>query len=91
MQLDAQLWFDLLLTSGGLLELDRCSYHFIYYQFLEDTAPIMSSHRQGPKLCIRQENNNHFVDIKYKNPYDSHKTLGHYKALGGRNKLKDFI
>eukprot|EP00957_Ditylum_brightwellii_P052837 4005558-Ditylum_brightwellii.AAC.1 len=36
MQHDAQLWSELLWVLGGLLELDKCLYHFIYYCFLAD-------------------------------------------------------
>eukprot|EP00957_Ditylum_brightwellii_P174606 13294216-Ditylum_brightwellii.AAC.1 len=38
-QRDAQLWSELLWLSGGLLELEKCSYHCIYYLFLEDGTP----------------------------------------------------
>eukprot|EP00957_Ditylum_brightwellii_P187517 14280506-Ditylum_brightwellii.AAC.1 len=43
MQYDTQLWSDLLWISGSILELDECSYHFIYYCFLADGTPIMIS------------------------------------------------
>eukprot|EP00957_Ditylum_brightwellii_P010033 757266-Ditylum_brightwellii.AAC.1 len=42
MQHDAQLWSDLLWISGGLLELDKCSYHLVYYVFLDDGTPVMA-------------------------------------------------
>eukprot|EP00957_Ditylum_brightwellii_P077964 5926326-Ditylum_brightwellii.AAC.1 len=42
-QHDAQLWLDLLWISGSLLELDKCSYHCIYYLFLEDDTLIMAA------------------------------------------------
>eukprot|EP00957_Ditylum_brightwellii_P062233 4722663-Ditylum_brightwellii.AAC.1 len=41
MQEDDQLWSDLLWLTGGLLELDNCLYHFIWYVFLNDGMPVM--------------------------------------------------
>ena len=34
MQHDAHLWNDLLWASGGDLELQKCSYHVLYWKFL---------------------------------------------------------
>ncbi len=36
MQHDAKLWNDLLWISGGLLELDKCSYHHLHFDFNAD-------------------------------------------------------
>eukprot|EP00957_Ditylum_brightwellii_P025455 1924667-Ditylum_brightwellii.AAC.1 len=44
----------------------------------------MATNQQGQKLKIRQPDTNTSVEIKYKTPYTPHKTLGHYKAPGGR-------
>jgi hypothetical protein len=33
LQQDAQLWHDLLWCSGGMLEISKCSYHFLYFEF----------------------------------------------------------
>eukprot|EP00957_Ditylum_brightwellii_P110294 8412409-Ditylum_brightwellii.AAC.1 len=41
MQEDAQIWSNLLWLTGDLLELDKCSYHFIWYQFLQEGTPVM--------------------------------------------------
>eukprot|EP00957_Ditylum_brightwellii_P104046 7926839-Ditylum_brightwellii.AAC.1 len=50
----AQLWSDLLWLSRGYLELDKCSYHFIYYCFVDDGTPIMQSKCPGPPLRVQQ-------------------------------------
>eukprot|EP00957_Ditylum_brightwellii_P097944 7459768-Ditylum_brightwellii.AAC.1 len=86
---DAQIWSDLLWISDRLLELDKWSYHLIYYVFLEDRTPVMSSNQFGPKLQVKSKDKNQKIDIKYKNPYMPHKTLGHYKAPGGKG-IKQF-
>eukprot|EP00957_Ditylum_brightwellii_P204652 15340290-Ditylum_brightwellii.AAC.1 len=52
MQYNTQLWFDLLWLLGGLLELNKCSYHFINYAFLIDSTPVMVSKRAGPPLKV---------------------------------------
>jgi hypothetical protein len=36
---DAQLWHDLLWCSGGKLELSKCGYHVIYYDFEDSGIP----------------------------------------------------
>eukprot|EP00957_Ditylum_brightwellii_P127999 9761418-Ditylum_brightwellii.AAC.2 len=65
-QQDAQLWSDLLWLSGGLLELDKCSYHLIYYTFLNDGTPVMVSHCPGPALEVTKPNTTNMITIKYK-------------------------
>jgi hypothetical protein len=41
MKIDAQIWSDLLWISGGLLELPKCSYHQIHFDFLPSGQPVM--------------------------------------------------
>eukprot|EP00957_Ditylum_brightwellii_P149750 11404438-Ditylum_brightwellii.AAC.1 len=96
MQQDAPLWSDLLWISGGLLELDKCLYHFICYVFLNDCTPVMASKQPVPTLQVRQANNGQIIDIKYKTPYTPRKILGHYKAPQGNGmtqqlKLKETV
>eukprot|EP00957_Ditylum_brightwellii_P011172 846102-Ditylum_brightwellii.AAC.1 len=86
-QQDVQLWSDLLWILGGLLKLDKCSYHFIYYNFLNDGTPVMVSHHPGPALELTEPNTTNVITIKYKNAYTAHKTLGHRKAPAGANAL----
>jgi hypothetical protein len=38
---DAQLWSDILYASGGILEHDKCSYHYIRIVFDRQGAPVM--------------------------------------------------
>eukprot|EP00957_Ditylum_brightwellii_P192317 14640182-Ditylum_brightwellii.AAC.1 len=83
MQHNTQLWSDLMWISGRLLELDKCSYHLVYYVFLDGGTPVMASKQQGQTLQVRQTGNIRQADIEHKNPYTPHKTLGHFKAPGG--------
>ena len=41
MQDDAQLWNNLLWSSGGCLELPKCGYHTIYYRFHDSGIPYL--------------------------------------------------
>eukprot|EP00957_Ditylum_brightwellii_P093576 7125648-Ditylum_brightwellii.AAC.1 len=54
MQPDVQLWSDLLWLLCGLPDVDKCSYHFIYYCLLADGTTIMRSQRPGPPLDVTQ-------------------------------------
>jgi hypothetical protein len=41
---DSQWWASLLLLTGGLLELIKCSYHVIHFDFKPDEAHYMQDH-----------------------------------------------
>eukprot|EP00957_Ditylum_brightwellii_P104810 7988883-Ditylum_brightwellii.AAC.1 len=45
----------------------------------------MQSTRPGPPLIVQQLHHKTPTEIKYKNPYTPHTTLGYLKALGGGN------
>eukprot|EP00957_Ditylum_brightwellii_P102806 7834459-Ditylum_brightwellii.AAC.1 len=77
MQHDAHLWSDLLWIYGGLLELDKCLYHFIYEKIMDDGTPMMVSNRPGPPLQVKPSNNTKCVEICYKNTNTPHDMLGH--------------
>jgi hypothetical protein len=85
MQLDAQLWNDLLWLSGGLLELSKCSFHHIHFDFAPDGTSMMRSGKFGAPLQVHDERTNSLVTIPAKSVFQSHKTLGHHKAPAGNN------
>jgi hypothetical protein len=78
MQHDAQLWHDLLWCSGGMLELPKCSYHFLYFDYKPDGTPIPRSDQVGPSLTTIQSPTDETVDIPHKSVFNTHKTLGHH-------------
>jgi hypothetical protein len=47
LQANAQLWSGLLEASGGALELSKCSYHVIAWQFTTKGAPVLVTSRTG--------------------------------------------
>jgi hypothetical protein len=91
MQHDGQLWADILRESGGDLELPKCSYHFIFYDFLQSGTPIHKSGRVGPELKLRDGNGNS-VAIQWKSNFTSHKTLGcHIEPRGNQEGTKEHL
>ena len=72
---DAHLWHDLLWASGGKLELQKCRFHLIFYDFDQHGVLLM---RKISDLVITLENKKS-VDIKTKTKKidEARKNLGH--------------
>jgi hypothetical protein len=85
MQKDAQLWSDLLWLSGGLLELSKCSFHQIHFDFAADGSPLMRAGTYGEPMTVQDALTSDLVTIPSKSTFQTHKTLGHYKAPAGQN------
>ena len=47
-QHNTQLWNDLLFTSGGKLELSKCSYHVLRFTFEADGTPLVATEPTSP-------------------------------------------
>jgi hypothetical protein len=88
MQLDAQLWNDLLWLSGSLLELSKCSFHHIHFNFSHDGTAMMRVGKFGAPLQVHDESTATAVTIAAKLVFQSHKTLGHHKVPAGKNKTQ---
>jgi hypothetical protein len=88
MQNDAQLWNDLLWLSGGLLELSKCSFHQIHFDFSPDGTPMMRAGTFGAPLMVHDKKTEMFVTIPAKSVFTPHKSLGHYKAPAGTNRTQ---
>lgn len=80
---DAQLWHDLLDSSGGALEISKCNFQCIQWKFLNCGTPVMS---HDPDASMTLVSRNSTVQLKA-TPLDiPHKTLGHYKNPIGNTK-----
>ena len=92
MQSDAQIWHDSLWTSGGALELHKCSYHFIHCKFQPDGTPMTTPGVFGPRLTLTDFQDNS-MEIKQLGVHAPHETLGHWKGPDGHGKkqLKQLI
>ena len=90
---DVQLWHDLLWASGGKLELSKCGYHLIYYEFNPEGIPKMKIAPLSDKVILTNDKNDD-VPINAKSIFTPRLNLGHYKSpAGNRNtqatKLKE--
>jgi hypothetical protein len=91
MQHDAQLWADILWESGGNLELPKCSYHFVYWDFLSNGQPNLRGGRVSPALKLLDGKGN-IATVQWKANYSSHKTLGcHIKQRGNLSGMKQHL
>ena len=83
-QHDTQLWNDLLFTSGGKLELSKCSYHVLRFSFTADGTPQVNT-SSTPPLTIIDSVTHNAVQVGPLTSYAPHKTLGHWKAPAGNS------
>ena len=79
---DAQLWHDLLWISGVKLELPKCGYHIIYYNFAPTGVPKIKVIPPNNKVILKDDEGDE-VPIKAKLIYQSRLNLDHYKSPAG--------
>lgn len=82
MQHDAQLWHDLLWSSGGALELPKCFYQILHWDFLDGKPMLMCT--RNTNLEVR-DSNGETIQIKKQSPYSSRHTLGHFISTGTKD------
>jgi hypothetical protein len=85
-QNDAQYWHDLLHTTGGALELPKCSYQLISWRFLNCGRPVLQAGVSNVSLNIKVKDPTGVTKtqaIPGMSAYTAHKTLGHYKDPNG--------
>jgi len=87
MQSDAQLWNDVLQVSGGALELPKCCYHVLHWEFRPDGTPFLSPGTLGePVKVTTYVDSSHISSEATLLPLSvsqSHKTLGTYQTPNG--------
>ena len=66
MQEDTQLWNDLLWSSGGDLELIKCSYHVLHWIFSSTGAPLLQSGKVGLAIKVKSGDGTRVQPIKHK-------------------------
>jgi hypothetical protein len=78
---DAQLWNDLLSSSGGALETPKCVYHLAHYGFTEAGCPVLQpSPVDKPPLQIQESRATSSHSFKCLSPYAARKTQGCFKT-----------
>ena len=90
MQHDIQLWNNLLWASGGDLELQKCSYHVLYWKFLGNSTPSLAPGKFGPELQLDSSNRQKSHVIAQNSAYKLHKTLVYWKDPAGGSKKTIF-
>jgi hypothetical protein len=80
---DSQLWCDLLWSSGGSLELPKCTYHYSNYVFGTDGTPTLQSGRVGPPVDLVHGDGSVIQCVPATSAYSAYKTLGCYKSPSG--------
>jgi len=81
---DAQLWNDLLFTSGGKLEISKCSFHTLQFTFAADGTPSVNTILPRP-ITIRDSVTNQPIQVNPLSIFAPHKTLGHWKSPAGQS------
>jgi hypothetical protein len=86
-QHDTQLWNDILFVSGGQLELSKCSFHFLQFDFDPDGTPQISTKIPG-NITITDAATGSDINMKALPPHAPHKTLGHWMSPAGNSKTQ---
>jgi Reverse transcriptase (RNA-dependent DNA polymerase) len=82
LQQDAQTWNNLLFSSGGKLELNKCLYYIISFKFDATGNPTMyTPEHEQLHLSIQGSETNHPITLMQ--PHQAHKTLGCFRSLDG--------
>jgi zinc-binding in reverse transcriptase/Endonuclease/Exonuclease/phosphatase family len=76
---DAQLWSDILWSSGGALEHGKCSYRYLKTDFASSGIPYFRGGAFGTPITIHDGHGVSTV-LEHKSAYDAYKTLGTYQA-----------
>jgi hypothetical protein len=82
---NAQLWSDILYSSGGVLEHNKCSYHYMCTDFDTHGAPILRAGIHGDPNIIHDHNNNP-TQLKQLSVYTPYKTLGTFQCPGSNQR-----
>ena len=87
-QHNAQVWSDILYSSGGSLEVSKCSCHILQWKFTPQGAPFLVAEHPHFKnaLNVQDRHLNQAKTLKVLSVFEAHKTLGHYKEPMGNQK-----
>jgi len=83
---DSQLWNDLLWTTGGSLELPKCSFQLIRTNWSPKGEPFLQGGADAPALEVH--NAAHDINIQQTGNYTSRKTLGVHLNPSGKMKTQ---
>ena len=87
-QHDAQLWNDILRSSGGALELSKCFMQVIYFQFATNGTPFVGPPRDDLHVELINRTNNETVRIKSISSYSTYRSLGTMQGISVHQKAQ---
>lgn len=88
---DSQLWRDLIESSNQALELNKCKYHVIHYNFANDGEPMVSTSDQPPAPLRVHDNTGQPVTITHVPNSKAIKYLGFLKCIHNQTEQKDAL
>ena len=91
-QFDAQLWSNLLNSTGGALEVPKVKFHIIQFQFQPSGKPIMSTPLPHQRIEIDAKDGDGMQEMIPLDPSTARKMLGcHKEPTGSNNKALSAI
>jgi len=90
-QQDAQLWHDLIVAINQELELRKCSYHAIHYEFSSSGAPKLVDSADPPGDLPIQGRDGNPVAIPYNQASKALRYLGCHKCPANQKKQKEYL
>ena len=85
----SQLWHDLLAICNQSLELSKCGYHAVKYEFLPTGEPKLTEQLMS-NITLKDTNGNPIQILQMSNNTAT-KYLGTYKCPGNQNKQSDVL
>jgi exonuclease III len=87
---DAQLWHDILWATGGALEISKCSYQSMRFDFSAPGTPFLRHGTHGPPIVIKDPQGND-IPIKQLPVTQAYKILGTYQAAVTRQRQQHAV
>ena len=85
-QHDAQLWNDIIRSSGGALELSKCFMQVIYFNFATNGTSFVGPPWDDLHVEIINRNNNEKVRINSISFYDTYQSLGIMQGIAPKQR-----
>ncbi len=87
----AQAWERLLFTSGGALELSKCSYYVMHWEWNNGLPHLTPKNKVAgiKKITLTSGTSTQQIKILQRDPSEAHKTLGVYVAPDGNERAQE--
>ena len=90
LQIEAQLWEELLYGTGGELELSKCFYYIAHWKWKPDGSAYLATPEEmgGNLIKITNSATGKEIEIEHKSCAEAHRTLGVMKIPRGDNQAE---